>query len=218
MIVGQYRYFQSEIMPRSRDRRPRLSAIQVECFGQTGASVPTGLYLFHSKRASLHAKERLSSLQGNALFKWRRAFPCFVFIVSVYRSIASLCINPSSPSQLPLGTPPLGGGWEGFQEGVSLFCFHRFCLSKHSLVMHQPILSKLASVRHSSPWGRLGGVSRGRFLVLSLSFLCTEVQPRYTPTQPLLIVSRQAHPLLWRGLGRLLMTLFCLIGILCVSL
>ena len=218
MIVGQYRYFQSEIMPRSRDRRPRLSETSYLYSGQTRASVPTGLYLFHSKRASLHAKERLSSLQGNALFKWRRAFPCFFFIVSVYRIIASLYINPASPSQLPLGTPPLGGGWEGFQEGVSLFCLHRFCVPNYSLVMHQPSLSKLASVRHSSPWGRLRGVSRGRFLVLFLSFLSTELQPRYTPTQPLLIVSRQAHPLLWRGLGRLLMTLFCLIGILCVSL
>ena len=106
-------------MPRSRDRRPRLSAIQVGCFGQTRASVPTGLYLFHLKGASLHAKERLSSLQGNALFKWRRAFPCFVFIVSVYRSIASLHTNPTSSNSLPLGTsPPLEGLGEAFNDTI----------------------------------------------------------------------------------------------------
>ena len=157
MIVGQDRYFQPEIMPRSRDRRPRLSAIQVGCFGQTRASVPTGLYLFHPKRASLHVKERLSSLQGNALLHFKRAFPCFVFIVSVYLIIASLYVNPASPSQLPLGTPPLGGGWEGFQEGVSLFCLHRFCVSNYSLVMHQPCLSKLASVRHIPSFGGAWG-------------------------------------------------------------
>ena len=87
--------------------------------GQTWTSVPIGLYLFLPKRASLYTKERLSSQQGNALFKWRRAFLCFVFIVSVFRSIASLHTNPASSNSLPLGTsPPLEGLGEALNEAL----------------------------------------------------------------------------------------------------
>ena len=42
-----------------------------------------------------------------------------------------------------------------FEEGVSLFCLYRFRLPKHSLVMHHPSLSRLASVRHIPPLERL---------------------------------------------------------------
>ena len=87
--------------------------------GQTRASVPIGLYLFHPKRASFHDKERLSSLQGNAFLHLKRAFPCFVFIVSVYRSIASSHTNLTFPNSLPLGTsPPLEGLGEALNEAL----------------------------------------------------------------------------------------------------
>ena len=44
------------------------------------------------------------------------------------------------------------------EEGVSLFCLQRFRLMRHYLVTHQPTILWLASVRRSSPLGRLGGV------------------------------------------------------------
>ena len=47
------------------------------------------------------------------------------------------------------------------EEGVSLFCLQRFRLMRHCLVTYQPTIPWLASVRHSSPLGRLGGVSGG---------------------------------------------------------
>ena len=85
--------------------------------GQTWTSAPIGLYLFHPKRASFHDKERLSSQQGNAFLHLKRAFPCFVFIVSVFRSIASLHTNLTFPNSLPLGTsPPLEGLGEALNE------------------------------------------------------------------------------------------------------
>ena len=149
MIVGQYRYFQPEIMPRSRDRRGRLS-LQVCIF-----SIQRGR-LFMPKRGSLHCKETPSSngegrflvlsssflctesqpryastlpLQvsfrqallplGEAGRGFKRAFPCFVFIVSVYRSIASSHTNPTSSNSLPLGTsPPLEGFGEAFNDTI----------------------------------------------------------------------------------------------------
>ena len=56
---------------------------------------------------------------GEAGRGFKRAFLCFVFIVSVYRIIALLCINPASPSQLPLGTsPPLEGLGEAFNDTI----------------------------------------------------------------------------------------------------
>ena len=80
---------------------------------------PIGLYLFHPKRASFHDKERLSSLQGNALLYFKRAFPCFVFIVFVFRSIASLHTNPASSNSLPVRhIPPLEGLGEALNEAL----------------------------------------------------------------------------------------------------
>lgn len=46
------------------------------------------------------------------------------------------------------------------EEGVYLFCLLRFRLPEHCLVTHQPTIPWLASVRRSSPLGRLGGVVR----------------------------------------------------------
>ena len=69
--------------------------------------------------AMIRYTETMKTKQGNALLKWRRAFLCFVFIVSVFRSIASLHTNPASSNSLPVRhIPPLEGLGEALNEAL----------------------------------------------------------------------------------------------------